>query len=250
MDSRVLLYPLMRALHRIGSIIVFTNDKFVTRLIDNEYSGEFRNIEIVYDDNQTADEMRKEFGVASDDYDFIIYDNVGTSSYDKLLGPICGVATQDFEDSIDDLRSEDNVCIIKFGKNKGSTKKDENSEKEKPVKLTKEEKEAKKWLNFNPSKKFRDKMETDEQKKSKQVSKAEVPMPNFQEIEDMEALHIFPNVNRSLISIFYSAFGADLNIDSYEFTKEVRTKDESGTHIARELTSREDEFSNTADDNI
>ena len=43
MDSRPIIYPLMRCLMNYGSILVITNNKVFNRLIESQESGGFRD---------------------------------------------------------------------------------------------------------------------------------------------------------------------------------------------------------------
>ena len=46
-DSRILIYPLIKTLYNYGTVAVYTSNKAVSRLIENELEGGFKNIRII-----------------------------------------------------------------------------------------------------------------------------------------------------------------------------------------------------------
>ena len=81
MDSRVFLYPLMRALKNYGSMLVISSNRQLSRLIEDGEFG-FRNIAVIVDMSGATDDVYNEYGIAAGDYDYIILDNVGAVEYD------------------------------------------------------------------------------------------------------------------------------------------------------------------------
>ena len=90
-DSRVLVYPLMKALWEYGSILLVSSNKQYRRLIEETDTMTFRNITVLVDENGSADEIIDANFVSKVDYDFVIFDNVSCVDYDVCLVPL-GVA--------------------------------------------------------------------------------------------------------------------------------------------------------------
>ena len=234
MDSRVLLYPLMQILYHYGSIAVISNNKYVKRLIEGEYTGTINNISIFYDEDATADELCEELGIARDDYDFVIYDNSAESYADLYLIPIGSEMTESFSMQIDGIRDNDNVTVIEFGTKKGKKAQPKKEPKEKKPaakkkKKTPEELEAEKaakeeakWASYDPSKKFDDQRESREERLSKQRATVTVPMPSFDMIESFEGDHTFVEPPTQLVSIMYEKLKDTLGVDRRNFEKGVR----------------------------
>ena len=50
MDSRVVLYPLMKACSIYGSVLVMTSNRYVRRVIDDQEYSTFKNIAVLVDE--------------------------------------------------------------------------------------------------------------------------------------------------------------------------------------------------------
>ena len=118
-DSRVLLYPLIKVLKPFGSILVITSNRQLNRLIEDVDTRTCRDITIILDVDGTADDTYVEYGVNQKDYDFVILDNMAAIDYDVLLVPLGGLSTPDFDDDLQLLINSDEasrVKLIQFGK--------------------------------------------------------------------------------------------------------------------------------------
>ena len=88
-DSRPLLYPLMRTLWNYGSILLVTSNRFVNRLIDDAETNNFRNATIVIDTDGATDDIMEDYGYAPTDFDFVILDNMGVTDCDEIGRASC-----------------------------------------------------------------------------------------------------------------------------------------------------------------
>lgn len=224
MDSRILLYPLIQCLYHYGSIGVFSNNPYVRRMTDGEYTNTVNNVTLFYDQEATSDEMREYNGVSSDDYDFLIYDNCGESGADLYLIPTYGEMSSKFEASIDAIREDPNVIVIQYGRPALSTKSS--------LGLATKKAAVDPLIGFDPAKKFNEKRDSKEKQHERQKSAVCVPMPSFDMVEKFEGMHVFPEPNTKLISILYPALKATINVDKRNFEKAVR-RVESGSFIKR-----------------
>lgn len=228
-DSRVLLYPLMRALRSYGSVLVITSNKQLNRLIDDEAEGGFRNIRIIIEESGATDDVFEEYGIVSGDYDFVILDNIGVTDYDVYLLPLGERHSESFDEDVKMLLSEDDgkVKIIQFGK---PPKAEPAKRKDKKEKETVSEE-------YNPADKFN--ISIEEQKKAEEQKKLVcVPFPSYQDIENVEANHRFYEINQNLVTALYTIFKDVLLVEKIQFQKEVRKKDESSGYIKSRNSTR------------
>lgn len=224
LDSRPLLYPLMRSLFNHGSILVITTNKYLTRLIDGELEGGFRNVRIIVDSDGAVDDIRQEYGIAPGDFDFEILDNVGAVDYDLLMVPISNHISDTFRYEIEPLLDLDTTAVIRFGQKSKSSGSKAPSKRSKPT----EEEQA----NYNPLSKWRRKSEEDIIIEKLSGDGQWATFPTFQDIETLESTYIFYPVERNLAMILHKVLGPYLNIDERFFVKEVTSKDESSGHIS------------------
>lgn len=243
-DSRVLLYPLMRCLVPLGNILIVSSNRMVSRLIDGEFDGEFRNFRILIDTEGATDDVLDMANVSPDEYTFVVYDNVGITEQDKLLIPIGHKVSEIFEGDMMLLGEDQNTHILRFGKAqagmKGS-KIDPNT----GIKKTKEElaeerkaaAEAKKAA--AAAKKVKTELseeEMEEQIKSKfTIDKKDdvvkklaklpnITFPSFDDIELFESTRIFYQMDRNFIKFFYAVFKPYIGISEPNFMREVTRK--------------------------
>lgn len=248
-DSRILLYPLMRTLWNYGSILVITSNEQLFRLIDDRELNGFRNSTIIVEPDGAIDEITVNYGIAREDYDFIIMDNTAFTEYDLLFLLLGTKSSESFAEDVELLTVDDEdhqrVFLLQYGMEKKDSKytkgsKDtKGSTRDKINRKDRESREAIKDDNaqneiiedlYDPADKFRDKIEAAKTMESR-LNKYNVSFPTFQEIEMVEAEHKFYNVHSSLIKVLYDAFGSELGIDLIQFRKELRKKDEGRSYI-------------------
>lgn len=219
MDSRILLYPLMRSLMHFGSILVVSKNPFLKRLIDDTEFSTFRNMSILVNNEGAIDEVYRTYGIKSDDYDFIITDNMGVSEYDALFllfGNGCSQLYMEDKEAMEQGEDINKIFFIDF-----STKTEKKQSRVgKP--------EAKGMEEFDPTEKYRRILG---EEKRKEVRTFKGKFPTYAEIEQVEGEHLFYQVDDSLIKAFYEAFGAILGVAEDNFRKELRLKDEGSNSI-------------------
>ena len=238
-DSRVLLYPLMRCLCPLGNILVVTSNKQISRLIDSDFSGDFRNFHIVIDSEGATDELLENEGISPEEYTYVVYDNVGVVEQDKLLIPIGPYISEQFETEMLYLGEDQNTHILRFGKpvkDKKPVTKDSNNDSKKDTKikskksseLSDEDLEEAQRLKFLP-------------KKENVVDKLKkLPNMNFislESIELFEATKIFFDIDRNFIKFFYTIFQNQIGVKEPNFMREVAKKDESSGSIRSKQAS-------------
>ena len=82
-DSRILVYPLIRALYNYGTICVITNNVYMKRLIDvDTMEGGFRNVRVIVQPDGDLEDALEQEEMFKDKYSFVIYDNMGATDYD------------------------------------------------------------------------------------------------------------------------------------------------------------------------
>ena len=261
-DSRVLLYPLMKTCSTFGSVLVMTNNRYVSRLIDDEEYSTFKNIAIVVEDAASSDDIYDEFDIAPDDYDYIIIDNMGVASYDKcfcLFGQKQSDTFMEDKALMEQNENVEDILFVEFGKGARSASKQQiQAKKDKPAKKKKssmfnkqhdapardnadvddtdeQDIQEDEFKDYDPAEKFRNKVE-EEQKKS--VATYNVPFPTFDMIENLESMGQFEPVEEKLCHVFYDAIGKSLNIQYNYFRKEIRQIESSSGNKSAERAGR------------
>lgn len=236
MDSRPLIYALMRVLKDYGSVCLISDNKRVQRLIDSEEDGACRNIRIIYDESGASDSVFEEYGIVASDYDFLILDNMSAVDYDVLIVPLGEIVTDSFQYDIDELKKDANTRFIQFGKRgkgaggKGAPKKERPAKTERPDRPPRGKKGAQaenvnvQPEDYDPAAKFRSEISIDEEYN---VSERfyDCDFPSYQEIEDMEAKHMFMKVGPKLGEAIYDIFKDKLGIEKRMFLKAVAAPD-------------------------
>lgn len=230
MDSRVVLYPLMKACNTFGSVIVLSSNRYVKRMIDDQEYSTFKNIAILVDETGATDEICEAYDIVLDEYDYVIMDNIGVTEYDKLLVLFGQKSSDSFEEDIQLYKSQDNNENIFFlqygGKGKAATKERAPKEDKAERRLKKSNKDNGIPDDYDPEQKFKDMVIEEKKKKIKEF---DVSLPKFEMIEKLEGLGQFEAVDEKLSAIFYELFGGELNIQYNLFRKEIRQTNESGS---------------------
>ncbi len=238
-DSRVLLYPLIKVLKPFGSILVITSNRQLNRLIEDVDTRTCRDITIILDVDGTADDTYVEYGVNQKDYDFVILDNMAAIDYDVLLVPLGGLSTPDFDDDLQLLINSDEasrVKLIQFGK---SLSKSNGGKEEAKKSNSRETKTIDASLdgNYDPAEKFRVKQEV---KKVEGIKTYKCKFPCYDDIEAVESEHRFYVPDEGLCSTLYDIFKQQLQVNSNDFRKVAQRKDEYSGYIKSRNSIRED----------
>lgn len=227
MDSRVVLYPLMKACSVYGSVLVMTSNKYVRRVIDDQEYSTFKNIAVLVDETGATDDICQTYHIVMDEYDYIIMDNMGVTEYDKLIVLFGQKASESFDADIKLYKEQDNnenIFFLHYGNGKVRREAQEKIEKPK-------EKRSKKPTNeipedYDPEQKFRDMVAAEKKKKIKEF---DLTLPSYNMVENLEGLGQFEPVDEKLTKVFYTLFGEVLNIQFNLFRKEIRQTNESGS---------------------
>ncbi len=227
-DSRVLLYPLIKLLYNYGTVAVYTSNRTLTRLIDSELEGGFRNVRVVINPEADLDEMKASDDWRKDKYDFIIYDNVGAVDYDVIICILTNRLSESYVQDLLFIIQDDKTRIIRFGAPAPAVKKEKSNKK--PIakeNVPEPEEDDRKFNKWRVEK-------TDEDVLQELLTDRKSPwhkFPSFEMIENMEGRHIMPTPEDSLIRDLYDIFGKELSIDLRMFMKGARVKDESSSDI-------------------
>lgn len=227
-DSRVALYPLMRCVAPLGNCLLVTSNRQVSRLIDNEYEGDFRNFHIMVDVDGGTDELLQDAGIEIQSYSYIIYDNVGVVEQDKLLIPIGPIISEAFESEMMYLGEDKDTHIIRFGK--AISKKPSSA----PKKI--EGEENKKQKKQPVSKPIPTEEDIDDAAKRKFQAKKEditeklkklpnMQFPSFEFMELFESDHKFQEIDRNFVKFFYTVFQDYIGLKEPNYIQEVTRKD-------------------------
>ncbi len=222
-DSRPLVYPMIRILKNYGSVCFISSNRQCRRLMENEDEGGFRNIRVLVEESGAVDEVYTDNGITKGDFDFIILDNMGLMDYDMLFVPVSEFSSADFQEEIELLKTDAKVRFVQFG---GSTKTKSRASKSKPGKPSRPNKrgEANDVEEESPEDKFALKQTIDEE-----YNVAEryhnVAWPTWKEIEDFESLNAFMKPEKGLSDALYTEFKNVIGIDKRVYDKEVARDD-------------------------
>lgn len=201
-DSRVLLYPLLRCIFNYGSTLVVTTNPMIKRLIDGKLDGEWRNISVVVAESGNTDDIFEEQGIALNDYDFTILDNMGSVEYDYTLFALGKYHSEEFEDEVAMVYADEpeKTKLVQFGK---------------PPQVKKEKRDSK-----EPAK----------------YEFFQTAFPTYEDFETVEGTGLFPKVDTKIGKLVYSILKDTLGISENIFMREVGKKDESSGNIYKTNT--------------
>lgn len=226
MDSRPLLYPLIRVLNNYGSLCIITSNKQLNRLIEDEDNGGFRNIRVIVEESGAVDSVYYDYGITKDDYTFIILDNMGVMEYDVLVVPVGDTISEDFQEEVDLLKTDVNVRFIQFGKTTKKSSDRPKKEERKPSRRKRgEELPEEDFEDDDPAEKFKVHTDIDEEFNVSERFYG-CKFITYNEIEDMESKYILPKPGTELANAFYDIFKDKFGVDKRTYDKEVRKDDE------------------------
>ena len=229
-DSRVLVYPMIKALYNYGTIVVYSSNRNLTRLIENELEGGFRNVRIVVNTEADLDSAKISDEYFKDKYDFVIYDNMGAVDYDMLVCIVTNRLSEGYASDLVYIAADDKTHIIKFGTPAPAVKGEKASPKpKKNAQVSDEELEENRDFNKWSVQK------SDEEILQERLSDKELrwcKFPTFDSIEAMEARYKMLVPDDTLIKELYKLFGTYLAVDERMFTKGARLNDEGSSVIS------------------
>lgn len=226
MDSRPLLYPLIRVLNNYGSLCIISSNKQLNRLIEDEDNGGFRNIRVIVEESGAVDSVYYDYGITGDDYTFIVLDNMGVMEYDVLVVPVGDTISEDFQEEIDLLKTDVNVRFIQFGKAAKKSSDRSKKEERKPSRRKRgEELPEEDFEDDDPVEKFKVHTDIDEEFNVSERFYG-CKFITYNEIEDMESKYILPKPGTELANAFYDIFKDKFAVDKRTYDKEVRRDDE------------------------
>lgn len=122
-DSRMLLYPLIRALYPYGTICVISNNIYLQRLIDiDSFEGGFRNVRVIVDTTSDMEYVMETEDLYQGKYDFVIFDNFGTTDFDMEFIIVTTRVSEIYLQDILYVIGEPNTHVIRFGAGSGNKK--------------------------------------------------------------------------------------------------------------------------------
>lgn len=210
MDSRAILYPLMKVLEQFNQSLIVSRNETLSRFIEGEFDGYYKNLRIIIDPQGNTDDIINDYNVNIEDYDFIIYDNVGTIDFDYILVPISEYVTDWFYNEITYM-DINKVTFILFGKASKS------NIKEKIEQSLKEQQEADEF----ESEAAIHKSDSKSQLKDKTSKLVPMKFPTMEEIEKFESQGVMYNANSTLIKLFYNIFKDSIGLTESQFISGV-----------------------------
>lgn len=253
-DSRVILYPLMRCLKPLGNILIVTSNRNVSRLIDNEIDGDFRNFHIVVDTYGGVDELLRDIGISPREYTYVVYDNVGVVSQDKLIIPIGPIISEEFETEMMYLGEDKDTHILRFGRPvKKKEPKPDRSVKKTPEERKAEREAARAASEAKRGSKNKRHMTDDEieeaARKKFQPKKEDITVklkklpnlnfPSFEDIELFESDKRFFNVDKNFVKFFYTVFQDYIGVKEPNYMREVTRRDARSSSFNQKPASGE-----------
>ena len=124
-DSRILVYPLIRALYNYGTICVITNNVYMKRLIDvDTMEGGFRNVRVIVQPDGDLEDALEQEEMFKDKYSFVIYDNMGATDYDIECIIITSRVSESYLQDIVWIIGEEGTNVFRFGPGAPAPKKE------------------------------------------------------------------------------------------------------------------------------
>lgn len=228
-DSRILLYPLIKVLSNYGTVAVYSSNRILTRLIENDLEGGFKNIRVVVSPEADLEGVKESDGWYRGRYDFCIYDNMGATDYDLCICIVTNRLSESYVDDLTYLITDSKTHILKFGSAAPMIK--EKGVKPEKVKKGVEDASDEDDTTFNKWKTEK----TDEEILQEALADRNAKwckFPSLEVIDQMESRHKMMVPDDGLIKELYRLFGSHLSIDERMFTKGVRMKDESSSDIS------------------
>lgn len=206
-DSRVMIYPLLRSLYNHGSVLLLTTNPAIKRVIEGDYYGSWRNMTIIVSETGDTDDVCSEYGIAEGDYDFVIMDNMGTLEFDCMYVLLGKYHTEEFSNDVKYLIEEDpsKITLVQFGN-------PPTMEKKKPEKG----------------------QERGRVPEGNTVSKVQLQFPKYEDFESVEGTLLFPRVDAKLVKDIYKRIKDVIGLEESIYTREVGRKDESSGHLSRQ----------------
>lgn len=249
MDSRPVLYPLIRVLNNYGTVCVISSNRQVRRLIEDEDNQGFRNIRVYVDEEGAVDAVYEEYGITKDDFNYIVLDNMGAMEYDVLIVPVGDVVSEDFQDEVDLLKTDASCRFLQFGKAcKRSPKRPSKPDKtDKPARMSardrhKLKEQVQEALSVDeeeeeddPALRFKVQESIDEEYNVAERSYS-CKFITYQEIEDMESKYILPKPGQELGNAFYDIFKDKFAVDKRTYDKDIR-RDDNQRHATTKRVS-------------
>lgn len=224
-DSRILVYPMAKALSLYGTVAIYTSNRMMTRLIENELEGGFKNIRVVVSPEADLEFIKESDEYLPGKYDYLIYDNVGALDYDILIAVVTNRLSESYTYDLVALSADKKTRMLKFGSPAPALKTGKSSKAKKGEAAEEEAEDFNKWSNEKTDEEIFQEMINDH-------DSAWVKFPSFEEIELMESRHNMMCPNDTLIKELYKIFGEHIAVDLRQFTKGARIKDESGSDIS------------------
>lgn len=225
-DSRVFVYPLIKALYNYGTIAIYTSNRNMMRLIENDLEGGFKNVRIVVSPESDLNGTKEADGYYAGKYDFTIFDNIGAIDYDMLITLVTNRLSESFMQDLLYVIADPKTHVIKYGSPAPMSKSDKPS-KAKPN--SKDESDDDRDFNkWKIEKTDEDILRETLQDRQTRWCK----FPTWEAVENMESRHIMMTPDDTVIKEIYRLFGDKLSIDERQFTKGARLKDESSSNIS------------------
>ena len=234
-DSRVLVYPLIKTLYNYGTVAVYSSNRNLCRLIENELEGGFRNVRIIVNTEADLDEAKMSDEYFKDKYDYVIYDNMGAVDYDILICIVTNRLSESYVSDLVFIAADSKTNIIKFGSPAPMSKEEKASKSAKPSHKKSKGSEPEEEEDFDPDFNKWDEEKTDEEILQELLENKEYrwcKFPTFEAIEAMESRHQMISPDDTLIKELYKLFGKYLSVDERQFTKGARLKDESSSCVS------------------
>ena len=231
-DSRILIYPLIKTLYNYGTVAVYTSNRAMARLIENELEGGFKNVRIIVSPESDLEGTKEADDYYPGKYDFVIFDNIGAVDYDMLITILTSRLSEAYMQDLLYICADPKTHVLKFGKPAQPLKTEKKTKtSKKNNKNTDEQEEEEDDADFN---KWRvDK--TDEEVLQDILNDKQakwIKFPTMEAIELMEGRHYMMAPDDGMIKEFYKLFGEKLSVDIRQFTKGARAKDESSSDVS------------------
>lgn len=222
-DSRIVLYPLLKCLQQYGSIRVYSSNVAIQKFAEN-CNNVFENIEIYADASADLETLLEETYWHEEDQTFTIFDNIGATEYDAGLVVVSAAQSPDYISDVLYTIANDNTTILKMGKPYSEKSKAKTATRDLKKLAEDDDPDYNKWAVEESDQEILD-------RKLRDANSRWIPMITLEDILRLETMYKFFKPNSEFAKVIYPIVKKVSNVDERDYLKGVERINESSNNI-------------------